>query len=105
MSAAGEDRPSSFQPVAARPSPGRKPQPAAPAARRPAGPAPGPLLIATAVLAAAVWIGLRHAGLEPGWSGAAGGLVAGLILGAALPGWCQRLGDRLGISKQARRRQ
>jgi hypothetical protein len=78
--------------------------PPAPSPRAAQPPAVHSLLIVAAVIGGAIWLGLRHAAVDPAQAGAAGGAVFGLLVGAALPGWCQRLGDRLGISKRTRGR-
>ena len=94
-----------FQPVTKS---GRR-KPSTPAAPTPSpraaqAPAVHSLLIVAAVIGVALWLGLRHAAVDPAQAGAAGGAVFGLLVGAALPGWCQRLGDRLGISRRTRAR-
>ncbi|GAA3518785.1 high-affinity Fe2+/Pb2+ permease [Streptosporangium album] len=62
------------------------------------------LLVVVAVLSATVRLGLIQWGLDRELAGVAAGLLFGLLIGAALPGWCQQLGDRLGISARARKR-
>ncbi|WP_433241453.1 hypothetical protein ACQPYK_36250 [Streptosporangium sp. CA-135522] len=86
-----------------------RPAPAAPRAARPATekkqrpPRMLGLLAVAAVLAAAVWLGLTRWGLNTAAASGIAGTLFGLLVGAALPAWCQQLGDRAGISAKARK--